>query len=614
MALSGTISGKYEGWTYRMYWSAKQSIADNTSTITIDHWLDCGNAYDLYIGTRNNTVTVDGAEKAFTSPAISTGGGSSIKLGTTTHVVEHNDNGQKSCNISGQFNIQATLAGVYKGYISASGNITLDTIARASQPSCITYPDHTQNVGEFGDKISIHMNRKSSEFTHTVRYAFGDWEGVIGTGITNGVEWTIPESFMDLIPNNTSGSGTIYVDTYNGTTKIGTRWCGFTATVPASVIPSCTATLEDVTGIDDIYGSPVQGLSKIKVTVNPIKAFSSPIASYYISIDGVKYSKAEITTGLLVKSGTSIVTVYVTDERGRTNRNSPWTYDMNVQAYTPPAVTKLVANRCNSDGTANKRGDYVNATFSAVISAMGNKNTASYSLKYKKTSEPDSDYTEVEFTAIANNYTPTDRTHIFAASKGSSYDVVIEAVDRHNSSNPARKGTKAPSGFSIFSWRGFRTSTSIEEGAGIGKIPEKPNVLQVGWDAEFEKEVYYKGKTLLDFFYPVGSVYIAYNHTNPSTVFGGSWVRIENAFLWACDASGTIGQTGGEKTHKLTVDEMPSHSHGSVYSHEVQAEKEMAWYSTSGDKIGYYPIKTGGGQAHNNMPPYIQVSVWRRTA
>lgn len=134
---------------------------------------------------------------------------------------------------------------------------------------------------------------------------------------------------------------------------------------------------------------------------------------------------------------------------------------------------------------------------------------------------------------------------------------------------------------------------------------------------------YYKAtpaelRSLLDFIYPVGSVYISYSHVDPGTMFGGTWTRIENAFLWACDSSGTIGQTGGEKTHKLTTTELPSHSHGSVYSGNASGTKNLPWLSTSvlgtGDKLAYGAIATGEGEAHNNMPPYIQVSVWRRTA
>lgn len=125
-------------------------------------------------------------------------------------------------------------------------------------------------------------------------------------------------------------------------------------------------------------------------------------------------------------------------------------------------------------------------------------------------------------------------------------------------------------------------------------------------------------RSILDFVYPVGSVYISWSHVNPGTMFGGTWVRIENAFLWGCDENGGIGTTGGEKAHTLTTNEIPSHSHGAVYSGNATGTKNLPWLSTgvlgTGDKLAYAAIATGGGAAHNNMPPYVQVSIWRRTA
>jgi uncharacterized repeat protein (TIGR02543 family) len=130
---------------------------------------------------------------------------------------------------------------------------------------------------------------------------------------------------------------------------------------------------------------------------------------------------------------------------------------------------------------------------------------------------------------------------------------------------------------------------------------------------------YYKAtpaqlRSMLDFIYPVGSVYISYSHVDPATMFGGTWTRIENAFLWGCDSSGTIGQTGGEKTHTLTIDELPAHTHGSVYSGNATGSKSYPWLASGNANMAYGTVSAGGGLAHNNMPPYIQVSIWRRTA
>ena len=133
MATSGTISKFITGREYRIEWSATQSIAGNYSDITCVHKLINNAYYDLYINSRTNTCTVDGESEEYTSDAISTTGGSTITLGTTSHRVYHNSDGSKSVTITGTFNIQATLSGSYVSSITASQSVTLDKIPRAAQ-------------------------------------------------------------------------------------------------------------------------------------------------------------------------------------------------------------------------------------------------------------------------------------------------------------------------------------------------------------------------------------------------------------------------------------------------------------------------------------------------
>ena len=120
--------------------------------------------------------------------------------------------------------------------------------------------------------------------------------------------------------------------------------------------------------------------------------------------------------------------------------------------------------------------------------------------------------------------------------------------------------------------------------------------------------------------HPVKSIYISYSHTSPASLFGGTWERITNAFLWAVDASGTIGTTGGEQTHTLTVNEMPKHSHGQYVAESsggsTSVNHDYNGWSSTGTTVwqGFNTGSAGGSAAHNNMPPYIQVSIWRRTA
>ena len=126
---------------------------------------------------------------------------------------------------------------------------------------------------------------------------------------------------------------------------------------------------------------------------------------------------------------------------------------------------------------------------------------------------------------------------------------------------------------------------------------------------------------ILNLIYPVGSIYISTSTTDPSTYFGGTWERIKGRFLLGADDSTyKIGNTDGEATHKLTIDEMPSHSHrfavynteGAGWFRETQARGnnntgEADWKGASTQNIG-------GGQAHNNMPPYLVVYMWKRTS
>lgn len=141
---------------------------------------------------------------------------------------------------------------------------------------------------------------------------------------------------------------------------------------------------------------------------------------------------------------------------------------------------------------------------------------------------------------------------------------------------------------------------------------------------------------ILSYLYPVGSIYMSVNSVNPSILFGGTWEQIKDTFLLACGDVYSNGTTGGEATHILTTDEMPSHTHiQNEHGHTWAGEKEM-WGasgsknvlvdSTDGSHASVVEVanggvckttatnqNTGGGLAHNNMPPYLAIYVWKRT-
>lgn len=142
-----------------------------------------------------------------------------------------------------------------------------------------------------------------------------------------------------------------------------------------------------------------------------------------------------------------------------------------------------------------------------------------------------------------------------------------------------------------------------------------PKEQIISLPADYIKATPWVGRSVLDTVMPVGFVLTLYSHADPNAMYPGtSWERITKAFLWACDADGEIGAVGGEETHILTEEEMPSHGHGAVYTDAGEGAKTYAGLASGGSAMAYEPVATGGGQAHNNMPPYVQVSVWRRTA
>lgn len=129
--------------------------------------------------------------------------------------------------------------------------------------------------------------------------------------------------------------------------------------------------------------------------------------------------------------------------------------------------------------------------------------------------------------------------------------------------------------------------------------------------------------------YPVGSIYMSTSSTSPATIFGGgTWEQIENRFLLAAGSEYEAGTTGGEAEHALELEEMPSHYHpiyapnaggaeeGAALGFPTVGDKKTWWIEASktGVRGGRKGAKDGEARAHNNMPPYITVYVWKRTA
>lgn len=165
----------------------------------------------------------------------------------------------------------------------------------------------------------------------------------------------------------------------------------------------------------------------------------------------------------------------------------------------------------------------------------------------------------------------------------------------------------------------------------LGRTPGKIAVLDdAGWVyyrslAEIKADIGASSgggadiSTILSKVYPVGSIYMSVNSASPATLFGGTWERIKDQFLLAAGDKYAAGKTGGEATHTLTENEIPAHRHSIWFPNAGGEQSAAIGYPEAGSKNTWYAeaSKTagaGGGAAHNNMPPYLTVYVWKRTA
>lgn len=467
MALSGSVTtSSSHNRSVTLTWSATQSVANNTSTIS---WVLKGSgSASGWVRVSELKVTIAGKQVYYRNSDNHTDCYNGTKLASGSTTISHNSDGTKSFTIE-------VKAGIYQWAIncSGSGSFTLNTIARASQPSCITYPNNTQNVGNLGDTITIHMNKKAS-FKHTVRYVWGNASGTIATNVVDNCQWTIPLSLANQIPSSTSGYGTIYVDTYNGSTKIGTKSCRFDASVPASVIPTISSASVSVdNSANDVikgWGLYVAGYSKAKITAAASGAYGSTISSFVIS-GGYSTTQAgtslSYTGGKLTSSGNKTFNVVAKDSRGRSSASKA-AGTITVYAYSNPTISAFTAYRSSTD--ARKVIVRANWNFSSV----NGKNGVTATLYYKQSSS--SGWTT--YGVISKN-TDIELTTEFAEERSYNFKLII----KDTVGNSAQEETFISTIDVLLDFK------AGGKGLGIGKIAETDS-MEVALDARFMGTVY----------------------------------------------------------------------------------------------------------------------------
>ena len=337
--------------------------ANNRSYISTELWI-LGSSYSAY----NVDCNVTGGG-GYTNSHLTANGW--VKLVSGGFWAPHNADGTGSATV-----------GSY--YSSGYGNmpyeeftLTLTKIARASQPSINTWPNNSPDITA-GVACTIHMN-KQANFTHKVSYWFGNKKGTIATGVVDSCSWTPPTSLLDQIPNASTGSGTISVETYSGSTKIGdTKSCGFTLHLPSNSNPTVGTinVTEQHAGVKAKNANvTVQQISKKLVSVPVSAKYSASIKS--VMCDGVTLTGNNGTyTGYVSNKTSGTYTVTVTDSRGL---KSTGTISQTYYEYAKPFITATLKreSETSAKGTLTANGTY-STILSNTITMTVQRNDASY--------------------------------------------------------------------------------------------------------------------------------------------------------------------------------------------------------------------------------------------
>ena len=387
MALSGSITGSYRGWTVRSDWSATQSVGGNYSDITVNHYLDQASGYNLSISSRSNSCTVNGEEKSFTSGSIS--GTGTKYLGSTSYRVGHNNDGTKSCSLKTVFNIKATLSGTYVSSIVAQGTINLNAIPRAATISKAT------NFNDTGNPTITYNNSAGNNVTSLKAGIFLDGFTAVanyrdisktGTSYTFNLTDTERNAIRAAMPNSNTMSLRFYVQTVlNGQTYL--NYTTATVTI-VDGNPTFTAAYKDtnssivaVTGDDQLI---VQNKSTLQINVTNASAKkSATLTTATCVLNGTTYSgnisgsSYTFNIGVLDISSNSTAKVTVADSRGNTS-STELTIQM-IAYYAPSAII-----------TAQRENNFYAATtvnVDAMYASVNGANTIQIKVRYKKTSD-----------------------------------------------------------------------------------------------------------------------------------------------------------------------------------------------------------------------------------
>lgn len=651
---NGTAVGPYNIW---IEWKrTTYSVTNGTSTINIALYTARNDGYKGESATDQNPIVkliIDNQTLINTT---------SIPLQTTG---TSNSNPQEIFNKS--FTLKHDLDGTYSKSIVASvdpdapdsyglgtvsGTLDIDTMPRET-----TLDTLTCTSTDFSGTLNYTYTTKDSALTHQIAlYIEGNKDALFTSDTLTG---TIALSnFVNTIyaalPNKNKGTLTLTLTTKYNSTTIGSSTKTITLSIPDTIIPTIKNNLT-LTPVDKSF--LLQSMNKVQVRVSASAGNGSSIQGYKIQVQSAGktvYETQVSTTGSLIVnvgpfSQTGLLTFYVSAKDARGRWSGIVSKSISCEAYFLPSFSGFEVFRTEEDGEANPDGAFLTCSYSVdyTTNIDGNNNSITVKLFLDGTEKPDLIWSNGSTTFSLGDNTTT-------------HEVYLTIEDNYYSGSNSAVKTVLPA-------ERILNVASHGKGIAIGKkanaTAQSTGLFECQWSAKFYENMVVEGnitadgltltgKGLFDMIYPVGSIYMSVNSTSPATLFGGTWVRIENTFLLAAGSGYTAGSTGGAATVTLTQDQTPlkSHTHTptvgsasflirppgnadrnitSPVSNTTTGQGDTNWTygintavtaNAKPEKVTVSPTvsianaSSATASAHNNMPPYLAVYMWKRTA
>lgn len=490
--------------------------------------------------------------------------------------------------------------------------LTYDFAATKSTFTCETEAD-------IGQDITLQITHGTGIVQERVKLTCGSWFQYTDWRDTTESTWTvtIPEEVAELIPTEERTIVTVMVTSRDagGTDRYYSQ--DVIAKVPESAEPIVLHNPVIWRG-DPWEDTHVTGYSWAEYpAVLGIPQMGATIAWYVFEDENGEQqltNENTYTTGKMQKSGPRGMVCGVIDSRGRKVTRAHLTV---VQRYAAPTIDSAEVYRVNENGERDPQGTRLGGTVAWSVSEIGENSAA---LTIEKSSG--AGWVQVGRVTAAGSIGAMDA----GLDANTSYSIRLTLADDLMQTQTMRQVQTAGA------WMVWDPE---RDAIGFGCYPDGSKRLCIAEDWDLRKGT----KSIFDLIYPVGSIYMSVNAADPATLFGGEWERLKDRFLLAAGDTYTAGATGGEATHTLSKAELPEiggtisamsgsdgataggfgafrNADGDFTPENVKqyGRPSNTQWTSGTTSYGSVKLAVGEGAAHNNMPPYEAVYIWKRKA